>query len=169
VISRFIKIGADEIFTEFYSIAWSIDNAGDETKKDILKLSCGFNKLIYSSLVLTLLSGIIQIEVFGRQDQIVLSAQTFDAYFKWCSDILRHIFFLLLFPIYYSNIQYPYLFLYFVQQTQVQIFMVNRRLAQLSHTFDHLDDWTKIRDSLYQQDIYTKLGVCAKHHISFVK
>lgn len=159
----FSKILEQNIFylaSQAYSHLWKTDFCGHEVAKYISNRFFFAKISNYFILVCFAILGIINLPVWGNQDEWMLARTIFDKYFPTCSKILYYIYFSTIPMIAFASIRLPTILLFGILQIHTQTILLNQKIGEISGNSDHL-----IKDQVYQNNIHTTLSLCISHHV----
>ncbi|XP_044262509.1 uncharacterized protein LOC123009977 [Tribolium madens] len=139
------------------TVSWPISFGGKGIKVEINKRYLFTNMVLYGFGALLPFSMIILLPIFGDLKEWWLSCRMSVDYFGDWSGIVDLFFFCTGPMVAFTELRQPALLLYGILKIDLQIFLLNKQIVQLSHDKD-------IGRFKYQKKIFAKLRQCTKHH-----
>jgi hypothetical protein len=128
------------------SISWSIDSAGITSKQIILDRSTRKNR--------------------KNENEFYLCIEVFENIFGNWSKIPYFIYFATIRYLIYANLRLPFILLYAILQTHIQIFLLTEHILHISDNFiDTRNGNIIIDDVLYQDKIKERLCLFTQQHL----
>jgi uncharacterized membrane protein (GlpM family) len=147
------------------SISWSIDSAGITAKQIILDRSTRNNRIYYALLVLTFFISIVNLPMGENENEFYLCIEVFENIFGNWSKIPYFIYFATMPYLIYANLRLPFILLYAILQTHIQIFLLTEHILHISDNFiDTRNGNIIIDDVLYQDKIKERLCLFTQQH-----
>ncbi|RZC22680.1 hypothetical protein BDFB_011489, partial [Asbolus verrucosus] len=150
----------------FISFAWSIDNAGEVTARDIKGTSAKINRIICFMLGLNLIVMIIYFPFCGNQSELFIWERVCDRYFGIWSKLFYHIYFATIPSLVYSGVRLGFILIHGIWNLKNQVLLIIAYILKISDDFADLDDWQKLHSVQYQNAIFERLCLCIKHHVT---
>jgi hypothetical protein len=148
-----------------HSISWSIDSSGIKAKQIILDRSTRNNRIYYALFVLTLLIFIVNLPIGKNENEFYLCVEVFENIFGNWSRIPSFIYFATMSYLVYANFRLPFMLLYAILQTHIQIFLLTEHILHISDNFiDTRNGNIIIDDVLYQDKIKERLCLFTQQH-----
>ncbi|CAH1379849.1 unnamed protein product, partial [Tenebrio molitor] len=154
----------NEQSSSFHKFAWSIDSAGLKAKQTILDKAAMSNMINYISLLLAVFSVVINLPIWGKERELFLSVEVFEYIFGKWSKIPYTIYFATVPYLAYATFRLSFMLLYCILQIQIQIFLVNEQILQISDNFTDLNNWDIIDDLSYQNTMHQRLSQNCRQH-----
>jgi hypothetical protein len=154
----------NEQSSSFHKFAWSIDSAGLKAKQTILDKAAMSNMINYISLLLAVFSVVINLPIWGKERELFLSVEVFEYIFGKWSKVPHTIYFATVPYLAYATFRLSFMLLYCILQVQIQIFLVNEQILQISDNFTDFDNLDIIDDLSYQNTIHQRLSQDCRQH-----
>lgn len=150
--------------SEAHSFFWKTNFCGYQVEKSIFKRFSRVKKCNYVILTCFAIWGIINIPIWGSQDEWMLAKSTFNTYFSTFGKPFYFIYFSTFPMLAFSAIRFSGLLLYGMLQEYVQTILINQKIIEISYSSDNV-----IADKTCQNNIHTTLCLCISHHADIKK
>ncbi|EFA01398.1 odorant receptor 211 [Tribolium castaneum] len=149
-------------------IFWPLNCVGKNAQTKLTRKCQFINHWISCSLLLFLITVIINFPCFGSQRDFFICVEVFEKYFGEWSFIPYYLYFAASPFLYYHFFSSSFLFVYTILDAQVQYFLIGAYLFETFQT-DDLKGWKYLQDAHYQQGIGKSLRLCIENHIALKK
>ncbi|RZC39407.1 hypothetical protein BDFB_008878, partial [Asbolus verrucosus] len=153
-----------ELSRFFFLDIWSIDNAGDDARRIIVKKSVKTNLFNVFAMFIFAFVAISNFPLWGDQNEIFLCVRVFDELFGKWSTIPYYVYFATFPFLIYTSIRFCFILFYGILHLEIQIFLTNERILKISNDYHNLGEWKTSYGDAYQEEIYKKLCFYIKHH-----
>ncbi|EFA09300.1 odorant receptor 230 [Tribolium castaneum] len=118
------------------STLWPMDACGEKVKQMILKRAFFTSVVTYSILFSFPIFGIIMFPLWGDQSDMFLCVRVFNEYFTKWSKVPIYLYFCSFPVLTFSGIRLPGMLLYAILITNIQIILLNQKIAHISDLGD---------------------------------
>ncbi|EFA09267.1 uncharacterized protein LOC107398578 [Tribolium castaneum] len=136
VVALFFAIASgnfvEKLESEISSFVWPLDICGEDVKAAILKRAFYTSLVAYITIIAFPIFSVIMFPVLGDQSDMFLCVRVFNEYFTKWSQIPISLYFYSFPVIAFSGIRLPGMLLYAILITHIQMFLLNRRIEQIS-------------------------------------
>jgi hypothetical protein len=163
--SMVLEKKAHYLASEQKRLFWSIDSAGPQARRSILKNALQINRFTYLIYGISAAWSIVLLPVFGSHREWMISEYIFDRYFGSISKILYHVTFSFAPFFIYTSVRHCGSLFYTILQLYLQMFLINQHILQICDDKTVLEKLTFEQRVRHQNETFKKLCLCIDHHV----